>query len=262
MKVARAIVDARRESIATLVRRQGYLPVQDISRRFRISAATARRDLEELAAQHRITRTHGGALADFNRKFASLDERRATETDAKRAIGLAGAAMVRPGMTLYIDAGTTPLAVAEALAARPPRGLRVVTPSLSAAKALAEIPGIEVHLPGGLYLGRQEMLAGPEAAKALRAWRFDLAFVGAEGLDARGLHNSQADIVAVTRQLMRLSGRTVVCLTKSKIGVAGPVRVVADLRGLTLLSDAAPADLERARVPLGGGELATATRRG
>lgn len=258
MKVARAIVDARRESIATLVRRQGYLPVQDISRRFRISPATARRDLEELASQNRITRTHGGALSDFNREFASLDERRATEVDAKRAIGLAGAALVKPGMTLYIDAGTTPLAVAEALAAHPPRSLRVVTPSLSAAKVLGQVPGIEVRLPGGLYLGRQEMLAGPEAAKALRGWRFDLAFVGAEGLDHAGLHNSQADIVAVTRELTRLSERTVVCLTKSKVGSAGPVRVCPDLRGLTLLTDASAADLRRARVPIAGATCLTA----
>jgi len=252
MKVARAIVDARRESIATLVRRQGYLPVQDISRRFRISPATARRDLEELAAQNRITRTHGGALSDFNREFASLDERRSTEADAKRAIGRVGAELVKPGMTLYIDAGTTPLAVAEALASNPPRGLRVVTPSLSAAKALGRLPGVEVHLPGGLYLGRQEMLAGPEAAKALRGWRFDLAFVGAEGLDRDGLHNSQADIVAVTRELTRLSERTVVCLTRSKVGVGGPVRVAPDLRGLTLLTDADAPDLARAGVRLAG----------
>jgi DeoR/GlpR family transcriptional regulator of sugar metabolism len=252
VKVARHIVEARRESIASLVRQRGYLPIQVISQRFRISPATARRDLDELVSQRLLTRTHGGALSDFNRDFASLAERRTTETEAKRLIGLSAAAMVKSGMTLYIDAGTTPLAVAEAIASRPVSKLRVVTPSLSAAKALAAVPEIEVHLPGGLYLGRQEMLAGPQASKALRGWRFDLAFVGAEGINAKGIHNSQADIVAVTQTLLQLSGKVILCLTKSKVGMSGPVSVASTLKGFTLLTNATQADLVKASVPLSG----------
>lgn len=255
MKVPRAVVEARRESIARLLASQGYLPVQDISHRFGISEATVRRDLVELAARHRLTRTRGGALTDFNRRFASVDERRATEASAKSAIGRAGAALVTPGMTLYVDAGSTPLAVAEALVAAGIGGLRVVTPSLAAAQALAGLADAEVHIPAGLYLGRQQMVAGPKAAKALRGWIFDLAFVGAEGADAAGLHNSQDDIVAVTHALLESSRRVVLCLTRSKVGRSGPVRVAPTLDGFHLLTDATAADLRRARVPLGDARL-------
>ena len=255
MKVSRAIVEARRESIARLLDSQGYLPVQDISHRFGISEATVRRDLVELASRRRLTRTRGGALTDFNRRYASVDERRATETAAKSAIGRAGSALAKPGMSVYIDAGSTPLAVAEALVASGTRGLRIVTPSLAAAQALSALADAEVHVPGGLYLGRQRMVAGPGAAKALRGWRFDLAFVGAEGADRDGLHNSQDDIVAVTHALLESSSRVILCLTRSKVGRGGPVRVAPSLDGFHLLTDATHAELRRARVPLGDARL-------
>ncbi len=260
MKVSRAVVEARRESIARLLASQGYLPVQDISHRFGISEATVRRDLVELASRQRLTRTRGGALNDFNRRFASVDERRATDAAAKSAIGRAAAALVPPGSTLYVDAGSTPLAVAEALVASGIAGLRVVTPSLAAAQVLAALPDAEVHVPGGLYLGRQQMVAGPGAAKALRGWTFDLAFVGAEGVDRDGIHNSQDDIVAVTHALLESSERVILCLTRSKLGRSGPVRVAPGLDGFHLLTDASPADLRRARVPLGDARLLPLSR--
>lgn len=251
VKVARHIVEARRKSIATLVRERGYLPIQTISRQFRISPATARRDLDELVSQKLLTRTHGGALSEFNRQFASADERRKVDASAKRAIGAAGAAMVHAGMTVYIDAGTTPYAVAEALAVRRTTGVCVVTASLAVARLLGEIPEFEVHLTAGLYLGRQEMLAGPQVAQSLRTWRFDLAFVGCEGLDAKGVHNSQDDVVAVTHALRDLGSQVVLCVARSKVGARAPVRVAASLDGFTLLTDASRSELAKANVPLG-----------
>lgn len=251
MKVPRHIVEARRESIARRIVQRGYLPVGVISREFGISEATVRRDLIQLAADRRLTRTRGGALTEFNRRFASVDERRGSEAEAKRALGRAGAELVRPGMRLYIDAGTTPLAVAEALARRGLAGLRVVTPSMPVAEVLAATGETEVELPGGVFLGRQRMVAGPRAAKAIRGLAFDLAFVGSEGVDRRGLHNSQDDIIAVTHALLEVSDRVVLCLTRSKIGRSGPVRVAPTLDGFTLLTDAAPGELRAARLPLG-----------
>lgn len=251
MKVPRHIVEARRDSIAQLIVQRGYLPVQAISSQFGISEATVRRDLVHLASQRRLTRTRGGALHEFNRRLPSVDERRSSETREKRAIGQMGAAMVRPGMTLYIDAGSTPLAVAEALRGLGVAGLTVVTPSLAAAESLVGLADAAVHVPGGLYLGRQRMVAGPSAAKALRAWSFDLAFVGSEGVDRRGLHNSQEDIIAVTHALLEVSERVVLCLTRSKIGASGPVRVAPTLDGFSLLTNATPAEVRAARLPLG-----------
>ena len=84
MKVARHIIEARREAIAKLLSKVGYVPVLEICKQFNVSEATARRDLTELENQRRITRTHGGALSDFNRNFPPLDDRKIEDAEAKR----------------------------------------------------------------------------------------------------------------------------------------------------------------------------------
>ena len=44
MKVARHIIEARREAIAKLLSKVGYVPVLEICKQFNVSEATARRD--------------------------------------------------------------------------------------------------------------------------------------------------------------------------------------------------------------------------
>ena len=58
MKVARHVIDARRDAIAKLLGNVGYVPVLEICKQFNVSEATARRDLTELESQRRLTRTH------------------------------------------------------------------------------------------------------------------------------------------------------------------------------------------------------------
>ena len=48
MKVARHIIEARREAIAKLLSKVGYVPVLEICKQFNVPEATARRDLTEL----------------------------------------------------------------------------------------------------------------------------------------------------------------------------------------------------------------------
>ncbi|MCI0551652.1 MAG: DeoR family transcriptional regulator, partial [Anaerolineae bacterium] len=53
----------RQKQILSLLTRQGRLRVNDIVQQFSISEATARRDLESLAAQGKAQRVHGGVIA-------------------------------------------------------------------------------------------------------------------------------------------------------------------------------------------------------
>ena len=85
MRVPQHLVDRRREELRSLIRRDGFLPVNEICRRLGVSEATARRDLVAVEADGHITRTYGGALADYNSAFASLDERSGRARPAAKA---------------------------------------------------------------------------------------------------------------------------------------------------------------------------------
>ncbi len=99
MRVPKGLVDRRREKLRVMLQNSGFLPVTKICSRLGISQATARRDLVALEKSGRITRTYGGAFADYKSATASLDDgpgrarsaHRSAEQDRTRAmLALAG----------------------------------------------------------------------------------------------------------------------------------------------------------------------------
>ena len=237
MRVPQHLVDRRREEVRGLIRRDGFLPVAEICRQLGVSEATTRRDLIAIEANGHITRTYGGALADYNSAFASLDERSGLARQAKARIAAKAAAQIPSSGTIFLDAGTTILALARVLTYR--RNLKhlvVVTNSLAAASVLAGTPGVELHMVGGMFLGRQAALMGERAIHALASWSFDAAFLGAEGMDASGLSNSHDSIADFQKAVLRRSTRIHFCLDASKLGRSTPHRV-ASWKRVTLVSD-------------------------
>jgi DeoR/GlpR family transcriptional regulator of sugar metabolism len=249
MRVPQHLVDRRREELRGLVRRDGFLPVAEICRRLGVSEATARRDLAAIEANGHITRTNGGALADYNTSFASLNERASRARSAKgRIAALAAERLPRAG-TIFLDAGTTVQALARLLLRRRNlAGLTVVTNSLSVATMLGGAPGLELHVLGGTFLHRQAVLFGAETIEALGRWKFDAAFLGGEGMDAGGITNSHPEIAEFQQAVIGHSVRAWFCLDASKLARATPHRVTAWTDNVTLITDATPAQLLAANI--------------
>jgi DeoR/GlpR family transcriptional regulator of sugar metabolism len=238
MRVPQHLVDRRRQQLRHLIRTDGFLPVAEICRRLEISEATARRDLVSIADAGHITRTWGGALADYNAAFTSHGERATRARSAKDRIAAAAAGRVPRAGTIFLDAGTTVQAVARRLLKRRDfSGLRVVTNSLPVATMLGGAAGLELHVLGGTFLHRQAVLLGDDAVQALGRWRFDQAFLGGEGFDASGITNSHAELAAFQRAVVRRSQETFFCLDRTKLGRATPHRVVPWSSLVTLISN-------------------------
>lgn len=243
MRVSHQIVERRHERLRGLIRSDGFLPVAEICRRLGVSEATARRDLMEIEADGHITRTHGGALADYNSSHSSLSERLSVAGPAKARIADKAAAQIRHSGSIFIDAGTSSQAVARALTLRHDlKRLIVATNSLAVAAVLGGMPGVELHVVGGMFLNRQAALMGPRAIRALGQWTFDAAFLGCEAMDEQGVSNSHPSIADFQKAVLRRTKKIYFCIDASKIGHATPHRV-ANWKQLTALISDAPATL-------------------
>ncbi len=113
--------DARRRLILDLIASAGYESVQSLSQRLQVSEMTIRRDLDELEGRGLLKRIHGGAVADQIGEHLSVDfkVRRSQRSDAKAsASSRAAAERIVDGQSVYLDAGSTVLAIADALGAR------------------------------------------------------------------------------------------------------------------------------------------------
>jgi DeoR/GlpR family transcriptional regulator of sugar metabolism len=255
VKVALHLVEARRNRLAGLLQRHRYLPLGQVCRRLNISEATARRDLAALVKARRVTRTYGGALSDFGSNFTSFAERQAQAGAAKRRIAASALRHLQPGMTCYLDAGTTMLALADVLRQKPVSSVTIVTNNLPVAETLAEVEGLEIHLIGGLLIGRQSVLLGDKACQGARQWKFDLAFLSAEGMTARGLFNTQLDVVLYQKIVAQRSRRAVFCLDATKLGHEAANFLLPWPRVDLLLTDASPHALKKSGIVLKPGQL-------
>ena len=106
----------RRESITQQLAQENVVRVTELSRQFGVSEVSIRRDLEHLERQGLLQRVHGGAVAvAVGHSARELVSTPGPHLDEKRRIGIAAAALVRPGDRVLFDSGTTVLEVARSL---------------------------------------------------------------------------------------------------------------------------------------------------
>lgn len=218
MRVSRHVVEARQRQLTDLLKENRYLPVAELCRILNVSEATMRRDLTHLEKSGVLTRTHGGALGEYDTNFTPLSEREQRQQKEKQIIASLALPLIKPQNTLFLDAGTTTLAIARACADSLDFALNVVTNSVAAARILGNNPSLSVYLTGGRFLNRQEVLLGELAVESLRHWQFDLAFLGAEGMTAEGVWNSRQEVVSFQQAVMAQSRKKLICLDSSKLG--------------------------------------------
>ena len=141
-----------------------------------MSTVSIRRDLVELADQGALRRARGGAAPMPHRGAAyPFALRQASDIDLKRALARAAGQLIKPGESVFVDNGTTALAVAEELAGK---GLTGMAVSLHAAAALASKPGNQVVVPGGLVDHDDLAFTSAGTVEAVEAMTFDTAIIG------------------------------------------------------------------------------------
>ena len=250
MKVASSVILARRESLAELLQDHRYLPLAEVCARLGISQATARRDLRVLVREKKITRTYGGALGTFDATFTSFADRRAVDHEVKARLAQKARKFILENTTCFFDGGTTIFALAEALYREPVAGLRAVTNSLPVAEMLGRCAEVEVHLLGGRFLQRQSLLLGPDARRAARLWKFDLVFLGAEGLSQGGIWASEPEVAIFQRALIAQARRVIVCAHAAKLNRETGVFLTPWTSKFQLVSDVPAAQRARRGLPV------------
>ncbi|MEO6200641.1 MAG: DeoR/GlpR family DNA-binding transcription regulator [Cryobacterium sp.] len=243
--------EERRRLIAAQVTDRGRVSVADLAARFDITRETVRRDLDALETDRRLRRVHGGAVAvavDRRSLFeAGLAERRTRCFDEKSRIAAAAAAMIPASATVSIilDAGTTTGRLADLLAGWTPHAagdqLLVITNALPIAYTLSSNEEIQLHILGGRIRGLTRAAIGAGTTEQLDELRPDIAFVGANGVDADfGLSTLHTAEAAVKRAMVRSARRVVALADSSKFGEKTLVRFAALDAIDTLITDAPP----------------------
>ena len=204
----------RREQILEHLGEQSFAAISDLARELGCSKMTIRRDLVRLEAEGLLKRSHGGAVATrrITLEFA-MTEKAAVCREQKSAIGRVAAGLIKSGERVIIDTGTTTLALACALSSR--ESISVVTTSLAVVPALLSAPGLECVLMGGTVRENSPDLYGPLVEENLSRIHADRAFIGCDGISAKGVLTTTDPRVARTTGIMIENSHQVILLADS-----------------------------------------------
>ncbi len=207
----------RQKQILSLLTRQGRLSVAEIVEQFSISEATARRDLESLAARGKAQRVHGGAITveQAPPELPILD-REKEQTDEKARVGRAAAGLVADKETVFLGSGTSVLEVARNLRDR--KQLTVITNSLPVLNMLAGLKEITVISLGGMLRDSELSFIGHITEQALTEVRVDKVFMGTRGVSLEhGLTNDYLQETLTDRAILKIGREVVIVADYSKV---------------------------------------------
>ncbi len=238
----------RREKIMEWFASNQVASSQDLAKRLNTSISTIRRDLDYLASQGILKRTHGGAVrVRRNTTFEQLiDEARQTAVEEKRAIAVAAAKLLQPEQSVLIDSRST-LHQFAYVVAELTIPLTVVTNDVHVADVLANKEHIKLVVPGGICRPGAYALLGESAINFVRELRCDHFFLSSQAVDAECASDTSLELVQLQRAMIDAAVETTLLIDSSRFGGRAIYRTVPIDRISRIITDEGLHPDERAK---------------
>jgi DeoR/GlpR family transcriptional regulator of sugar metabolism len=206
--------------ILDLIDQQGTASYEALADSLHVSTMTVRRDCEELAQLGKIIKTIGGiqqAHAPAYLYENTVRERIATNRAEKRAIAAKALDLIPNNQTIFIDGGTTNLALAR-LIADSRTGLTILTNSVLTCLELSKGQNTVIGI-GGEYDPLALSFVGPQAEEMAKSFFVDQAFLTTKGfLPADGTYESAVAIFRIKQNVVERAVETVLLVDHTKFG--------------------------------------------
>lgn len=210
---------ARRRALHREITLRGAVSVADLCDLLGASPATIRRDLAALEEEGILSKGYGGASVRSQRPAKeALAIRENRFVQEKRAIAHAAVRLIKSGDTLFLNDGSSILALAHELALTDLE-LFVATPAVNIADVLTNSPNITVCLLGGFL--RQNSLAtgGHFAETMVDQIGADVALLSCDAFSTTdGMCFMHPEDAALARKMSAKASRTVSLVYTAKAG--------------------------------------------
>ena len=235
----------RRAEMLDFLRERGQASIHELSSEFGVSEDTVRRDVEMLAEQGSVDRTHGGVTIspENRRNMVPFGKRIDSQSSAKDEIARAAASLIEEGQSVIINGGTTTLALAKHLATK--RGVTVVTNNLPLLPELYTRGVREIYVLGGSYRLRSQVTIGPvvlsDGTGKPRSIHADWAIIGVGGLSDDGtVWTSSLPEAGMMRAMMDCASKSMLLADSTKFRKREFAEVCELSEWTTLITDQRP----------------------
>ncbi|MCF3594618.1 DeoR/GlpR family DNA-binding transcription regulator [Rhodobacteraceae bacterium LMO-12] len=229
--------EARQHKILSELGVFPQIKVSELSTRLGVSPETIRRDLAALAKQGRISRTFGGAVSLAN-VVPGIDERKNFMTAERDQISQIAIQQIEPNDLLLVGGGSTTIRFALKFVALS-FPVTVVTHSLPFATIVSKNSLVSVEmLPGKLHAD-EGLTYGTNTLRAIDRFAAHKAFVGASGINERGLY-ALMEPGEVYAAMIEAAQETYLLIDSSKFGAASLAHFHKWNSSMTLICDQPP----------------------
>lgn len=229
----KVLAEERQQHILQMLKENNVVKLQEIREQTNCSESSARRDLQLLEEKGLLVRVHGGAKIKHSlQRELDMSGKASKNTTQKEVIAKAAAKLVEAEDVIYLDAGTTTLAMIPYL--NKPE-LTVVTNGVMHASLLAD-QNVRTILVGGELKNTTKAIIGVKAVSSLTQFRFNKAFLGINGIHPRyGFTTPDPNEAAVKTAALEQSEECFVLADPSKFDNVSFVKV-AELSQATIIT--------------------------
>ncbi|MCL7721192.1 DeoR/GlpR family DNA-binding transcription regulator [Actinobacillus pleuropneumoniae] len=189
--------------------------VLELAEQFGVSVETIRRDLNKLAKDGLLHRTHGGAVSNKQRDVGrSFIVRQRMNSNAKKKITENVVKHLFPEATIALDASSTAWNVAQRIPNIP---CKVVSSSMRIIYSLSHKPHIETIATGGVYVEKYNAFYGPLSEQLLSRLKIDIAIISCTGVADGAIWESNEVNIAFKRKLLANSKQVFLLVDHSKL---------------------------------------------
>ncbi len=232
----------RRNLILEKIHEEKSVIVSELSREYKVSEETIRRDLEKLEDDGHVIKSYGGAV--LNEK-SSIDlpfnVRWRVNSSGKQKIAELVLDEINDGDHIFLDASTTAVFIAKSLKQK--RHLTVITNSIENLLELADAPGCDLISTGGHLKASTMSLHGRKAADTVGLYNADKVFFSCKGLDMeRGATDGNDDTAEIKQKMIATAETVYLAVDSTKFGKVAFSRISSLKNVDVVVTDKKPAE--------------------
>ena len=207
----------RRKAILEILEQRTSASVEELAKLLYTGAATVRRDLDKMAKEGIINRTHGGAVKIITENVETPYDMRAGENaTVKERIAEYAAEMIKDGTAVFLDSSSTVVKMVRHLALK--KNIKVVTNGVNTSAELAK-NGMNAVCTGGIITGASGSFTGGEACRSASRYNADLFFYSCHGFTAdKGATESSEEVASVKERMAEGAKKRILLVSQNKIG--------------------------------------------
>ncbi|WP_086315023.1 DeoR family transcriptional regulator, carbon catabolite repression regulator [Enterococcus sp. 7F3_DIV0205] len=202
--------------ILELLQEKEKLDAVELAEYFQISKDSIRRDILLIVNEGLAERYRGGiTLPIIKTKIEDYSKRLVVNSPEKIQIAKSAVRQISEDQTIWLDVSTTVQFIAKELTQK---NVLVVTNSIdNAISATEKSKEQAVFLLGGYFNPASHLLHGTSVINQLANFYFDIAFIGASGINESGLFYSELEDIELKQTIIQNAKRTCVLLDSTKV---------------------------------------------